>query len=141
MSLFAAAAGQPVPAPSESEYVPGVCNIGPAEISSRRRTGHVGLLATLVLLGVLIVIDAPTLARWLLLIPAAIAASGYLQAYLRFCAGYGALGEFNFGPLGRAQSVADRDARRRDRIKAFEVGLASFVVGLGVASVAVALPV
>jgi hypothetical protein len=35
-----------------TEYRPGACNIGPAEIARRRRAGHVGLLATAVSLGV-----------------------------------------------------------------------------------------
>lgn len=125
----------------ESSYVPGVCNIGPAEIASRRRSGHVGVIASVVLLVVLIVIDAPSIARWLLILPVAIAASGYLQAHLRFCAGFGALGEFNFGPRGKVEMVADRDARRRDRIKAVQIGLAGFGIGFVVAAVAVALPV
>jgi len=29
-----------------NRYVPGTCNIGPAEIAVRRRAGHVGLAAT-----------------------------------------------------------------------------------------------
>ena len=32
---------------ASSEYRPGVCNIGPAEIARRRMAGHVGLVATL----------------------------------------------------------------------------------------------
>ena len=128
-------------ATDESSYVPGVCNIGPEEIEARRRSGHVGVLASVVLFAVLVVIDAPSMARWLLVIPVAVATSGYLQAYLHFCAGFGALGEFNFGARGEAKRVVDRDALRRDRIKALQIGLAGFVVGVVVAAVAVALPV
>ncbi len=121
--------------------MPGVCNIGPEEIASRRRSGHVGVIASIGLLAVLIIVDAPSIARWLLIIPVAVAASGYLQAHLRFCAGFGALGEFNFGPRGKVEMVADREARRRDRIKAVQIGLAGFGIGVVVAAVAVALPV
>src|SRR4051812_39294356 len=35
-------------------YEPGVCNIGPAEIERRRRSGHVGLLVGLVVFAVLV---------------------------------------------------------------------------------------
>ncbi len=45
-SSFAAAGAPKMPA-TDSEYRPGTCNIGPAEIGRRRRAGHVGLLATL----------------------------------------------------------------------------------------------
>src|SRR5476651_2279193 len=86
-----------------SNYRPGVCNIGPAEIARRRRAGHVGLGAAIVLLVVLVAIGAPPLARFVIALPAAIGASGYLQAWLRFCAGFGSRGVFNFGPLGLAE--------------------------------------
>ena len=41
-----AASGPPIPAAPlmdvTPDYRPGVCNIGPAEIARRRRSGHVG---------------------------------------------------------------------------------------------------
>ena len=74
------------------------------------------------------------------MLPAAAAASGYLQAWLRFCAGFGSRGTFNFGPLGSVEEVADPAARARDRRKATQIGLASLGVGVAVAAIAVALP-
>jgi hypothetical protein len=124
-----------------SEYVPGVCNIGPAEIARRRRTGHVGATVAVVLLAVLLVTDAPAWTRLLVLLPAAVSASGYLQARLRFCAGFGAAGVFNFAERGTTYRVADPEARRRDRAMALRIGAASFAIGLLVAIVAVLLPV
>ena len=99
----------------DTAYQPGVCNIGPAEIARRRRAGNVGLVATAGLLAGLVAIDAPPVARLVLTIPAATAASGYLQARLKFCAGFGSAGVFNFGEIGGTEKVADADARRRDR--------------------------
>jgi hypothetical protein len=138
-SLFATAA--PGGAPIDLAYRPGVCNIGPEEIARRRRAGHVGLVATIVLLAILIAVDAPPIARLLLALPAAIAASGYLQAWLRFCAGFGARGVFNFGGLGRTEAVVDVEARARDRRRARQIGLASFAIGLAVGVAGVLLPV
>jgi hypothetical protein len=123
-----------------TEYRPGACNIGPAEIARRRRAGHVGLLATAVSLGVLVAIDAPPAARLIVGLPAAVAASGYLQARLRFCAGFGSRGVFNFGPLGQTQKVADGDARAQDRSRANQIGLASLAVGVAVGVLAMLLP-
>src|SRR3982751_5981491 len=101
VDLFAASAGNPAPIPFDRDsYVPGVCNIGPAEIASRRRSGHVGMLAAVGLLLVLVAIAAPPIARLLIALPVAVGASGYLQARLRFCAGFGAAGVFNFGERG-----------------------------------------
>ena len=122
-----------------SAYEPGVCNIGPAEIARRRRAGHVGTVLTLVVLGVLVAIDAPPLARLVLVLPAAGAASGYLQAWLHFCAGFGSRGIFNFGALGETHGVTDLTARARDRARARQIGGASLGIGLAVALVAVLL--
>ena len=122
------------------EYRPGVCNIGPAEIARRRRAGHVGLLVTLAVLAGLVAIDAPPLARLIVGLPAAAAASGYLQAWLKFCPGFGSRGIFNFGPVGDTHQVVDEDARARDRARANRIGLASLATGVAVGVVAAVIP-
>ncbi len=136
-----ATAGLPGPlADVPGEYQPGVCNIGPAEIASRRRAGHIGVIATIVLLVALIAIGAPPIARLLVALPATIAASGYLQAWLRFCAGFGSRGVFNFDRVGETQRVEDDGARRRDRARATQIGVAALLIGVAVGIVAVLLP-
>ena len=40
------------------QYVPGTCNIGPAEIALRRRAGHAGLATTAVLAAALVLLVA-----------------------------------------------------------------------------------
>jgi hypothetical protein len=139
--LAFAAASPPGGAITGLDYQPGVCNIGPAEIARRRRAGHTGLIATLVVLGVLVAIGAPPILRLILVLPAAVAASGYLQAWLKFCAGFGAQGVFNFGGVGHTETVIDDAARAADRRKARQIGLASFAIGLAVAIAAVLLPI
>ncbi|MFI5292650.1 MAG: hypothetical protein ACHQ02_07265 [Candidatus Limnocylindrales bacterium] len=126
---------------AQVEYRPGVCNIGPEEIRRRRRAGHVGLIATVVLLAVLVAVGAPPLARLLVAIPAAMAASGYLQAWFKFCAGFGSRGIFNFGALGETHEVIDAEARARDRARARQIGLASLAIGVALAIIATLLPV
>ena len=139
---ISAAAASPTPHPIDVvDYRPGVCNIGPAEISRRRRAGHVGLIATLAVFAILVAIGAPPIARVLLVIPVAISASGYLQAYLKFCAGFGSRGIYNFGDVGTTDKVADAAARALDKAKAMRISIASFAIGLGVALVAVLLPI
>jgi hypothetical protein len=61
-------------------YQPGTCNIGPAEIARRRRAGHVGLGAAIVLLAGLVAIGAPPLSRLLVALPAA--AAGAFAAFM-----------------------------------------------------------
>jgi hypothetical protein len=129
------------PGPVAVDYQPGVCNIGPAEIARRRRAGHVGLIATIALLAILVLVSAPPLARLILVIPAAVSASGYLQASLKFCAGFGSRGIFNFNEVGTTEQVADAAARALDKAKANRIGLASFTIGIAVALVTVLVPV
>jgi hypothetical protein len=126
--------------PAGAGYVPGACNIGPAEIARRRRTGHVGLLATVVVVAALVAVGAPPQARLIAALPAAASAAGYLQAWLKFCAAFGARGISNFGPLGRAEEVGGPGVRARDRVRAYQIGLASLGVGLAVAVAASLLP-
>jgi hypothetical protein len=124
-----------------SDYQPGVCNIGPVEIRRRRMAGHVGLAATFGLLVPLVAADAPPVTRLLLLVPAAVSASGYIQARMRFCAAFGWAGMFNFGGTDDAVSVADAEARAADRRRALRIGLASAAIGAVVAVLAVLLPI
>jgi hypothetical protein len=140
--VSAFAAGGPVMAPrGVVDYVPGVCNIGPAEIARRRRSGHVGLVIGLVVLAGLVATDAPPWARLILVLPVAVAASGYLQAWLKFCAGFGSRGIFNFGELGNTEDVVDPVALAADRAKARAIMLASLAIGVVVAVAAFLLPV
>ena len=98
------------------------------------------MLVSLALLALLVVVGAPPLTRLLIALPAAAAASGYLQARFRFCAGFASRGVFNFGPLGRTETVTDADARARDRATARRIGAMSAVIGASVGLLAVLLP-
>ena len=89
----------------------------------------------MILLAAVLIIDAPSWVRLVLFLPAAVAASGYLQAHFRFCADYGWRGVFNFGDAGhdRVSPVGDPAARVQDRRRAALIGLGSGAVGLLVA--------
>lgn len=126
---------------SPPSYQPGVCNIGPTEIAARRRSGHVGLIATLVGLVALLALDVPPAWRLLLFLPAAAAAAGYLQAAFRFCANFGLRGVFNFPDrLRQTESVVPVGARARGRRKALQIAGLSAVLGGVVAIAAYLLP-
>lgn len=119
----------------ERTYIPGVCNIGPAEISKRRRAGWMGAVATAVLWAALAVVDAPPAARLLLFFPAMMAAVGFLQAAMHFCAYFGFASLFNFGPeAGKTESVTDAEFRRRDRRKAWQIVSYATLIGVAVAA-------
>jgi hypothetical protein len=122
------------------EYRPGACNIGPAEIARRRRTGYAGLAAAGALAVALVALDAPTAARWLVALPLAGAAVGFLQARFRFCAAYGMAGVSNFGELGSVEHVEDTAARRADRSRALGIVVAGAAIGVAGALAFVLLP-
>jgi hypothetical protein len=121
------------------QYVPGSCNIGPAEIALRRRSGHAGLVVTAALGAALLRSDLPRAWRLTLAVPAAGAASGYLQARERFCADFGWRGVYNLDRRGQEQPVAGDDALAQDRRKAMGIAAASAAIGVGVALVAMSL--
>ena len=121
------------------QYVPGICNIGPAEIALRRRAGHAGLVVTAALGAALLRSHLPRAWRLTLAVPAAGAASGYLQARERFCADFGWRGVHNFDRRGQEQPVAGDNALAQDRRKAMRIAAASAAIGVGVALVAMSL--
>jgi hypothetical protein len=122
-------------------YQSGVCNIGPEEIARRRRAGHVALIVSLALFGLLLAVAAPHWMRLALVLTAGGSASGYLQAWFHFCAGFGSSGVYNFGPVGTVEHVVDPAARARDRLKSLEIGLASLAIGLAIGIGAALLPI
>lgn len=118
---------------THDQYVPGVCNIGPAEISKRKQAGWIGLVATLALWALFIWLDAPAVWRLAVGIPAAMSAMGFLQAYSRFCAYFGFASLFNFGDVGRTDTVAQAEFRAKDRSKAWRIVGYSLLIGAIVA--------
>ena len=123
------------------QYVPGSCNIGPHEIALRRRAGHVGLALTAALGAALLRSNLHPAWRLTLALPAAGAASGYLQARQRFCADFGFRGVYNFDTRGHEQQVATAQARAEDRRRALQISAASAGIGLAVAVAAMLVEV
>jgi len=125
---------------TKDQYIPGVCNIGPAEISRRTRSGWVGVGATLLLWVVFWLFHVPAPWRLLLFFPAVVGATGFLQAAMHFCAAFGMQGIFNFGPeIGKTDTVEQAEYRRKDQQKALLIGLYAFLIGLAIAVAAFVL--
>ena len=122
---------------SNSEYIPGVCNIGPAEIRMRRLSGWIALVFTILLWGGFFLFRVPAPWRLLLFLPATGSAVGFLQAAMHFCANFGKRGVFNFGAeVGKTDTVEQAEFRRKDRAKALQILLYSSLIGIGVAAAA-----
>jgi ABC-type phosphate/phosphonate transport system permease subunit len=127
------------PSVNEIQYVPGVCNIGPAEVGRRRTLGWLGLIATVALL---VLLHWRHLGRnWdlLVFIPAFLSASGFLQARFHFCTGYAARGVYNFGRPGQSRAVPDEQSKRVDRRLGNRLMLYAFVIAAAATALAAAL--
>jgi hypothetical protein len=126
---------------NDHEYIPGVCNIGRAEIRQRKMIGWVALVITIgtwVAFGVFAV--APFW-RLTLFIPASIAATGFLQAAWHFCATFGVLGLSNLGSkVGKTDTVEQAEFRRQDRRTALQIIALSVLIGAVVAAAAYFIP-
>lgn len=121
-------------------YTPGVCNIGAAEIKKRAQSGWFGLIGLIVLWGLLVNLDVDRLWYILVFFPAAMAASGFLQASLHFCAGFGFKGVYNVvKPAGQTETVEQHEMRAKDRLKALQIVAGSVLIGLVTALLAYSL--
>lgn len=123
-------------APSKNQYIPGVCNIGAAEIKKRKQAGWVGLVATVVLWIILIYLNALQPWRLLLFFPVTMSASGFLQAFMHFCAYFGFAAFFNFGDVGKNDTVQQAEFRIQDKRKAWQILIYSIIIGIVVSAFA-----
>jgi hypothetical protein len=120
------------------QYIPGVCNIGPKEISRRRSLGWIGLFTTIVVFVVFILLKLNPWWRLIVFLPATASASGFLQAQFHFCSGYARTGMFNFGNIGQAQHISEeeKDARAKDRKRGNQITRYAALIGAIVAIIA-----
>ena len=104
-----------------TEYIPGSCNIGPAEIRQRRAVATIGFALFITSSIALFGIDAPRATRLGLFFPLLVASVGWVQSRKKFCLAYGFMGTFNFGKLGKLSRVADKASKRADRLTAISI--------------------
>lgn len=118
---------------TSDQYIPGVCNIGPDEIAHRNKVAWIGLVFTIILWVLFITLDVPALWRLTLFIPATISATGFLQAYMKFCVYFGFANLFNFGSVGNTDTVSQAEYRAKDKKKAWQITLSAILIGIVVA--------
>ena len=125
----------------QDKYIPGVCNIGPEEIAKRKRAGWIGAGVSALLLLLFVLFAIPPIYRLIIFLPVTSAASGFLQAYFHFCAGFGFKGVYNvIKPAGQTETVQQKEFRKKDRQKALQITGFSVFIGLVFATVAYYLP-
>jgi hypothetical protein len=104
-----------------AEYIPGSCNIGAAEIRQRQAVATIGFALFITSSIALFGISAPRITRLGLFFPLLVASVGWVQSRKKFCLAYGFMGTFNFGKLGKLSRVADKKAKRADRLTALSI--------------------
>ncbi len=123
------------------EYIPGVCNIGKAEMRRRWAIGRNALIVCIILWGLCIVFQIAAPWRLFLFFPATVAAVGFLQYAWHFCARFGLGGVFNFGPsVGPTDTVEQAEYRKKDRRTALQIIGLSVLIGAAAASAAYFVP-
>lgn len=124
-----------------STYVPGVCNIGPAERRKRQYIGYAGLAMVVVFLVAIAVLDVPLWMRLLIAIPAGLSANGFLQSAMHFCVGFAMAGLYNMSATAVAnETVMDAEQRRADQKKGLQIILYSALIAAGVVGIALLIP-
>ena len=127
--------------PATGDYRPGVCNIGPREIARRRAFGVSGIVASVVLGIVLVAIDAPQIARAIVLVPLWGAIISLEQARRKFCAGFAYAGIRSVNGSDATESVADPADLARDRAAARWLVAYCGAIAVAITAVFVLLPV
>ena len=127
--------------PATGDYRPGVCNIGPREIAKRRAYGVAGIVATIALGLVLVAIDAPQIARAIVLIPLWGAIISLEQARRKFCAGFAYAGIRSMNGSDATESVAEATDLAVDRAAARRLVAECGAIALAITGLFVVLPV
>jgi hypothetical protein len=103
--------------------------------------GIAGTIVTLLILAALLIIGGPMWWRLILVIPAAGAATGFLQDALHFCAGFGMKGIYNvINSAGITDNVDLEEFRQKDKRKAQNIIEWSGLIGLAFAGLTLLIP-
>ena len=114
----------------ESSYVPGMCNINTAEIKYRQNVAIGSTALTIILTVVLTVFTNTKLLAIIVLLPAMIAATNYLQVKNKFCVSYGSQGLQNAAEDSKTASrVSARDSAI-DKTKSKNMIIQAFAVAI-----------
>lgn len=122
-------------------YTPGVCNINPHEVSLRRKAGLSAAILFLALLVILLIFAPSPWFRILLLAPAVLAASGFLQARNKFCVGFAAAGVEHTDSSEPSVRKVNDDQHKLDKQRALRINLQSFMIGVAAVLATLLIPV
>jgi len=125
---------------SSSEYIPGTCNIGKAEIRQRQIVALVGLALSISALFGFISTHASAQVRLGIFLPLTVASVGWVQSRKKFCLAFGFMGTFNFSRIGKLSKVVDKATLAADRKTAAVILLQSLGLAAALTAVIYLLP-
>ncbi len=125
---------------SNEKYIPGTCNIGREEIKRRKAGGWAGLVLTVIAITLLLWFSAPHWLRLVVFIPAVMGATGFIQAYNKFCVYFGFGHMFNLGEVGKTDTIDQKEFRAKDRARAWQLLAYAFATGLIITVIVYLLP-
>jgi len=126
--------------PESTDYVAGVCNIGPSEIRKRQTVAILGLVLVALGIASLHRTHAPHLARLSIFVPALVFSVGFVQSRKKFCLAFGFMGTFNFGKSRDLARVTSPEDRARDRKTALTIFGQAAVIAAGITVIVSLLP-
>jgi len=124
-----------------TDYIPGVCNIGKEERKARRNWPIGTSVFTVVLIIALQLLNANHFWRLLIFFPVAAFAITFQQVYFGFCVAYGSNGLYNFGPMGKPNKTTSEENLQKDKAKVKKMVITGIVAGIVAALIYFALPV
>jgi hypothetical protein len=123
-----------------SDYIPGSCNIGKAEVKRRQIVAVFGLILMLISIVAITTSEQSRTARLSIFLPALIFSVGFIQSRSKFCLAYGLAGTFNFGKLGDISKVQSLEDKRADRKTASLILFKSIALAAAITAVFYLLP-
>jgi len=125
---------------SNEKYIPGTCNMGREEIKRRKASGWTGLVLTVIAITLLLWFNAPHWMRLAVFIPAVMGATGFIQAYNKFCVYFGFGHMFNLGEVGKTDTIDQKEFQAKDRARAWQLLAYAFGIGLIITVIVYLLP-
>lgn len=125
---------------SATEYIPGTCNIGKAEIRQRQVVALIGLFLSVSSLIGFISTHASANVRLGIFLPLTIFSIGWVQSRKKFCLAFGFMGTFNFARIGKMSKVVDKSSLAADRKTAAIILLQSLALSAALTAVVYFLP-
>jgi hypothetical protein len=126
---------------ADGMYRPGVCNIDGREIAKRRRFGIVAVAGAIALGALLVFIDAPALARAIVVLPLGAGLVSLEEARRRFCGAFAYLGIRSATASDSTERVNDAAALAADRAAARWMVAYCGIIAVAITAVFMLLPI